>query len=178
MHRTIHLVLPLTLAALVACDRSPSSQPAATGSKTAQSHDHDHDHAHDHDHDHGHGEGSGMAGHGSGHHGPAMELGTLDLEGLAIHLTRDEGAIVAGGDAAIDATITGAEPLAVRFWIGSRDGRGSTKARATIEDPHEPNRWHTHVEIPSPLPDGAQLWIEVELEGGVKRVGGVDLKAG
>jgi hypothetical protein len=63
----------------------------------------------------------------------------------------------------------------VRFWIGLQDANGSVKAK--IEDPKEPNRWHTHTEVPSPLPEGSKLWVEVEIEGGQKTAGSIDLKA-
>lgn len=180
--RPAALVTGLSLASLVACKpATPPAPPAAPAAAPANqqqpadaSHgeDHDHDHAKngDHDHDHDHKPGS--------HGGPVVDLGSIDLEGITVAVTRDEGPITAGGDSPIDATITGAEPIAVRFWIGTRDGRGSVKAKAAVEDPHAPNRWHTHVEIPNPMPEGSQLWIEVELEGGARKVGGVDLKAG
>lgn len=166
--RPMALLSSLSLAAAVAC--KPATPPAPTAQQPATDpHDADHDHARaaDHGHDHTHGS----------HGGSVVDLGSFEIDGITVAVTRDEGAITPGGDSPIDATITGAEPIAVRFWIGTRDGRGSVKAKAAVEDPHEPNRWHTHVEIPNPMPEGAQLWIEIELEGGVRKLGGVDLKA-
>jgi hypothetical protein len=43
-------------------------------------------------------------------------------------------------------------------------------------DHAEPNRWHTHAEVPSPLPDGSLPWIEIENGAGETSVGCVDLK--
>ena len=63
----------------------------------------------------------------------------------------------------------------MRFWIGSADARGSIKARAEIEIPAEPNHWHTHAEVPDPLPAGGKLWVEIEDEKGVKHVASFDL---
>lgn len=112
--------------------------------------------------------------------GKVIELGQATVANFAVKATRDEGPITAGKDAPIDVTVTPAEgakgPVAVRFWIGTRDAKGSVKARAAIEDPKEPTRWHTHAEIPNPIPGDARLWVEVEAIGGVKTVESFDLK--
>ena len=70
-----------------------------------------------------------------------------------------------------------AKATAVRFWIGTEDAKGSVKAKADIENPAEPNRWHTHAEIPNPLPAGCKLWVEIETDTGEKVVGSFDLKS-
>ncbi len=118
--------------------------------------------------DHGH-------DHGDGHdHGATTDLGEQTAGGLVVWASRD-GEVKAGGEASIDAKISGgtAKVIAVRFWIGTEDAKGSVKAKAELE--HE--SWHSHVEAPSPLPAGAKLWIEVEAEGGAKTTLGFDLKA-
>lgn len=139
------------------------------GNETPKPHVHGPDCKHDEKAD-GHTHGSGKV----------IDLGTATAGGFALKATRDEGAVVAGKDAPIDVVVTPAEgakaPVAVRFWIGTRDAKGSVKARAGIEDPKEPMRWHTHAEIPNPLPSDAKLWVEVEAVGGVKSVESFDLK--
>lgn len=134
----------------------------------AAAHDHDHDHADgqaDHDHDH--------AEHNDGHaHGATTQLGEQESGGFKIKASRD-GDLKAGGDAPIDVWVTGgAKIAAVRFWIGTEDGKGSIKAKAELES----DNWHTHAEVPDPLPAGAKLWVEVEAEGGAKTSVGFDLK--
>jgi hypothetical protein len=119
--------------------------------------------------------------HAPGHGGAVIALGAGTIGGFSVVATRDQGPIVAGKDAPIDVTVTpadggGARPTAVRFWIGVEDGAGSVKARAEIENPAEPNRWHTHAEIPSPLPAGSKLWVEIEDQSGAKATGSFDLK--
>ena len=52
----------------------------------------------------------------------------------------------------------------------------SVKAKAAIEDPAQPNRWHTHAEIPSPLPEGSALWVEIEIADGATTHSSFDLK--
>ena len=70
-----------------------------------------------------------------------------------------------------------AKATAVRFWIGTQDAKGSIKAKAEVEDPKDPNRWHVHAEIPNPLPAASKLWVEIESSTGEKHVVGFDLKS-
>jgi hypothetical protein len=119
--------------------------------------------------------GGGAAGHG----GSIIELGTATIGPFAVRASRDQAEITAGGDAPIDVWLTGgdiATVTAVRFWIGTEQGENFVKARADIEIPSEPNHWHTHAEVPSPLPSGAALWVEIEV-GGKKHAGSFDLRA-
>ncbi len=121
------------------------------------------------------------AKHDAGHGGPVIDLGTATIGGFSAKVTRDQGDIVAGKDAPIDVTVTPAagtqtKVAAVRFWIGTEDGSGSVKAKSEIENPAEPNRWHTHAEIPDPLPTGSKLWVEVEDDSGRRNVASFDVK--
>jgi hypothetical protein len=118
----------------------------------------------------------------AGHGGAVIQLGTSTIGGFDVKATRDEGQIIAGKDAPIDVTVTpsagrAAKATAVRFWIGTEDAKGSVKAKADIEDPKAPNRWHTHAEIPNPIPTGSKLWVEIEDDKGGKSVGSFELKA-
>lgn len=164
--------------ALAGCeDKKPSETPAPA---KAEGHGHDHGdgHAHDHDHERGGDDASRKAGHG----GPVIALGEQNIGSFSASATRDEGQIVAGKDAPVDVTVTqtagaSAKVVAVRLWIGTEDARGSVKAKAEVENPEEPNRWHAHVEIPSPLPEASRLWVEIEDDQGGTSAGGFDLKA-
>lgn len=49
------------------------------------------------------------------------------------------------------------------------------KAKAEGGDAKNPSHWHSHTEAPSPLPEGAKLWVEIETSAG-KVVGSFDLK--
>ena len=158
--------------------KSEPSKPASSGTTTQKDHDHKDGDGHDHDdatqaspmsagsHD-GH-------DHGDGHdHRATTELGEQSAGGFTIKALRD-GEIVAGKDAAIDVSVTGgtAKVNAVRIWIGTQDGKGSMKAKAQLEK----NNWHTHVEIPSPLPAGSKLWVEIESENSERTVVDFNLK--
>lgn len=111
---------------------------------------------------------------GDGHsHGATTELGEQPAGGYTVKASRD-GEVTPGKDAPIDAWVSGgtAKVSAVRFWIGTEDAKGSVKAKAELER----DNWHTHAEIPNPLPEGSRLWVEIESEGGEKSVVGFDLK--
>jgi hypothetical protein len=144
---------------IVGCEKKSESPTPAPAPATTGGTDNGHDHA------------------PTGAHGPAIALGESAIGAFRCVVTRDEGPITAGGDAAIDATITGEGAIAaVRFWIGTQDAKGSIKAKAEIENPAEPNRWHTHAEIPNPMPTGAMLWVEIETAAGEKLAGSFELR--
>lgn len=174
--------VPLVVIGTVAgCDGGDGAKQGAASK--ADDHDHDHDHgADDHDHDHDHAAEASESGHVPGHGGTVVALGEQAIGSFMAVATRDAGEIAAGKEAPIDVTVTpgaegGARVSAVRFWIGTEDAKGSVKARASIEDPNSPSRWHTHVEIPSPVPAGSRLWVEIEDDKGVTSVGSFELGA-
>ncbi len=143
------------------CGEGSSSQGAA-------SHDHDHDHAHDHDHGH---DASTAAAKDEGH-GATVELGEQKAGEFNVKASRD-GDVKAGAELPVDIWITGgAKVSAVRFWVGAEDAKGSMKAKAELEK----DNWHTHGEVPSPMPEGSKLWIEIEADGGAKTLVSFDLK--
>ncbi len=171
----ILILAPLAaVSTLTGCeDKKPAtSSPGSTGASGKKADDHGHDHDHDH---------AGSTPLAPGHGGPVIDLGEQVIGTFSAKATRDQGDIVAGKDAPIDVSITPAagsalKTIAVRFWIGTQDAKGSAKAKAEIEDAKNPNRWHTHVEIPSPLPAGSKLYVEIEDDKGGKNVGGFELK--
>lgn len=150
------LAVATTLALVPACDsRSPNpASSAPTPGPVAGSDTHD---------------TAGESGHG-----PTTPLGEQVVDGFTVKASRD-GDVKPGGDAPIDVWISGgsAKITAVRFWIGTEDAKGSVKARAEIER----DNWHTHAEVPNPLPEGSRLWVEIEAEGGAKTIAGFDLAA-
>lgn len=169
--RTIAAVSAVSLVAFASllggCEKKADSAKPAAG-----------DHSHDDGHDHGTADaskgGGADAGHADDHaHGATTELGEQSAGGFAIKASRD-GDIVAGKDAPIDVWVTGgaSKVAAVRFWIGTEDAKGSVKAKAELEK----DNWHTHAEIPSPMPAGSKLWVEVETEKGERTVVGFELK--
>jgi hypothetical protein len=103
-----------------------------------------------------------------------LPLGETSVAGLKLVATMDapvskEG----GGEGAFDLVITGGKPKAVRFWVGTEAGTESVKAKAEEETP---DNWHTHAEVPKPLPAGSKFWAEVEPPTGAPFKVSFDLK--
>lgn len=158
--RTIAVLSTVSFVAIAStlggCEKKADPAKPVAGAETPAKTD---DHAHKEGDDH--------------HHGATTELGEQSEGGFAIKASRD-GDVVAGKDAAIDVWVTGgtSKVAAVRFWIGTQDAKGSVKAKAELEK----DNWHTHAEIPSPMPEGSKLWVEVETDKGERTVVGFDLK--
>jgi hypothetical protein len=109
----------------------------------------------------------GAAG-GKDSHANQVAIGELEKNGLKFKAVQDEP-VKAGGEAAFDLLVTGypagGKPKAVRFWVGVESGDGSLKAKASEESP---DSWHTHAEVPNPMPAGSKFWAEVEPATGEK----------
>lgn len=190
--RTFTLLSALSIAVgaapLAGCEKkaepvSPAPVKSA-GTAAPKLDDHDHKEGDGHDHDN---PAAGMDAethddHGHGHAGASIALGEQTIGPFTVAASRDEGQIVAGKDASINANVTpaagsAAKATAVRFWIGTQDGKGSVKAKAEMENPADPTKWHVHAEIPDPMPAGSTLWVEIEDDKGEKTVVGFDLKS-
>jgi len=171
---TLCTVVAVSLAVVPACGPKEPDSQEATADKAA--HDHEHGPNGEHaDHD----ESMESA---DGHSGAVIELGTSTIGPFDVLATRDEGLIVAGNDAFIDVTVTPTagstvKAVSVRLWIGTEDAKGSVKAKSEIENPAEPSHWHTHAEIPNPIPEGSRLWIEIENDNGETVTGSFELKS-
>lgn len=169
--RTLILASMLSVAvALAGCERKPESGKPATGGSSGAAKPDDHGHKPGEKDDHDHGKEADT--HGA--HGPSIELGSATVNGMKVKAARDAGEIKAGGDAAVDVWVDGGlgNAAAVRFWIGTEDAKGSIKAKAEVEE----GKWHTHAEVPSPLPAGSKLWVEIEGKDGNKSVASFELK--
>ncbi|MFN7020405.1 MAG: hypothetical protein ACK4WH_03645 [Phycisphaerales bacterium] len=141
-------------AAAVGGQRGAGAAKPADASAASKAHDHDHDH----DHDHG--------------HGPTTQLGEQQVGGFTVKASRD-GDVTPGGDMPVDVWVTGGavKVSVVRLWIGTQDAKGSMKARAELEK----DNWHTHADVPKPMPEGSKLWVEFETDKGDKHLAGFDL---
>jgi hypothetical protein len=103
-------------------------------------------------------------------------LGETTVNGLKIRGLQDEP-IKPGGEGAFDLQVTGypagGKPRAVRFWVGTESGDESVKALAAEETP---DNWHTHAEVPNPIPAGSKFWAEIEPASGEKFKVSFDLR--
>ena len=103
-----------------------------------------------------------------------LPLGEKTVGSLKLVATMDAPVKAAGGgEGAFDVVITGGKPKAVRFWVGTEDAKGSVKAKAEEETT---DNWHTHAEVPQPLPPNSRFWVEVAPPTGEKFVASFDLK--
>lgn len=106
-------------------------------------------------------------------HGAHIELGTKTVAGIEIE-AEQEGALKPGSEGGFEFTLNGGQkPKAVRAWVGVESGEGSTKAKAEEE---EGGKYHAHVEVPSPIPPGSKVWVEIEPQAGDKVKASFDLK--
>ena len=111
--------------------------------------------------------------HGSAEHA-RLPIGQQTVGTLTLVATMDAPVNAAGGgEGAFDVVIKPTKPKAVRFWVGTESGEGSVKAKAEEETP---DNWHTHAEVPDPLPAGSKFWVEVEPPTGDTFTRSFDLK--
>ncbi len=117
--------------------------------------------------------GAGKAGgdHGDHGHGEGGAIGTATIGAWTVAVS---GEVKAGAEAHLDIRLSGstARPAAVRVWIGAQDGKGAMKQKADGGGAE----FHAHADVPSPIPEGAQLWVEIDDGKGGKSVGGFPLK--
>jgi len=104
-------------------------------------------------------------------HGKAVDLGSATLGAHTVVAER-HGDLVAGKTATFELAVGPAAtpPKAVRLWVGLEDGKGSTKAKADLEDA-KLGLYHAHVEVPAPLAADARLWVSVEAADGAASKG-------
>jgi hypothetical protein len=96
----------------------------------------------------------------------SARIGSIEVRAFQL------AAPVAGDEGDFDLVFAeGQMPDAVRGWVGNETAQGSRRTRFTRESAVQ---MHGHPEIPSPLDDGARLWIEIEV-GGARHTGSFDL---
>jgi hypothetical protein len=136
-------------------------------------------------HDHGHGEEMHTHAEGDGHNGHDAHTDEEDHDHDEDEVERELGAVAVGGTTLsigigsepvagetvhvhIDHT-AGAEPAAIRVWIGDESGAGSMKGKAVASG----DTFHGDAEVPSPMAPGSALWIEVEAADGTRTKGSI-----
>ena len=63
--------------------------------------------------------------------------------------------------------VKGGEPAAVRAWVGDEAATNVVVTKAEFEFDHH----CAHIEVPSPLPAEAKLWVEIETADGARLKG-------
>jgi len=117
---------------------------------------------HDHDHPHPHPVATPAPGDGGHVHSERTRLGQVELAGHTITVQR-VAPIEAGKEADFDLDFGKAPlPSTVRVWVGVESAIGSRKCRFERETDLS---MHGHPEVPDPIPAGAAVWVEVEVDG-------------
>ena len=103
MIRFYSVVLGLVVAVVLAgCQKENPTSSSKTSPTAGKADEHDHDHAGGHEDE-----------------GPMIELGSASAGGWTVKASRTEGSLTAGGETAIDCSVTGGSGTisAVRCWI-------------------------------------------------------------
>jgi len=135
------------------------------------------DKQHDHDHDKPHTEHDAHADGEMGHdHGDEIALGTFKAGELEIVAAQSHGAVEAGkeGHLIIQLPYKDQGASIVRAWIGTDDRTMSSVGKGTYTASH--GDYDIHAIAPTPLPENAQWWVEVEKPDGTKLLGSVTPK--
>jgi hypothetical protein len=106
------------------------------------------------------------------HTGPKHDLGTQIIGGYTVAAARFAD-VKPGAETVVELAVTGGsgKPKAVRAWIGTESGEGSTKAKGEGKG----DDYDIHLEVPANVAPGAKLWVEIEIDAGKPR-GSFDLK--
>jgi hypothetical protein len=101
------------------------------------------------------------------HKGEKKDLGSKEVAGYTVKVTQI-GDVKAGEETIFTLVVSGGtgKPKAIRAWLGVEGAEGSAKTKCEDEE----KEWHAHVEVPKPIPDKSQLWLEVETADGKKKV--------
>ncbi len=100
-------------------------------------------------------------------------VGTLTLGAYTIVIHQEGAAVAPGATSRFVMKVSGGTPTTVTGWIGLATGEGSAKKVATY-DPKDSD-FDDDVVAPTPIPAGAQLWVEVDTNG-KKDVGAIAWK--
>ena len=101
-------------------------------------------------------------GHGAEHALGDVALGEHKVQVVVL------GDVEAGKEADFDVRFAAGSkrPETLRAWIGVESGQGSMKTRFANEGD---TVMHGHVQVPSPIPEGSKVWIEIEAAAGTSK---------
>ena len=90
-------------------------------------------------------------------------MGSSDLGDFKIKVA-SIGEITPGKEGVLDGEVSGGSLAAIRAWVGVESAKGSLKSKMGVSG----KGFHGHVEVPTTLPDGSAIWLEVEDAAGKK----------
>ena len=104
-----------------------------------------------------------------------VALGEFDIDGYIVKAAQGHGNVEPGKEGHLVITLPYKDDGAsvTRAWIGSGDRTMSSVGKGEYAPSHDD--YDIHAIAPSPLPDGAKWWLEIEKPDGTKAVGSIPL---
>ncbi len=101
-------------------------------------------------------------------------IGTVTIGDMQVELAQGHGAVAAGqeGHLVVKLPYNDNGATIVRAWIGTEDRTLSFVGRGEYAPDH--NDYDIHAMAPTPLPENAKWWIEIEKPDGTKVVGSAE----
>ena len=110
--------------------------------------------------------------HTAGHEEGEKTTYELTLANIALEVRyRGDGTPGSALDVSL-ITVNGERPATIRVWVGVESGKGSRKTKVHSHGA----TYHAVAAVPSDIPEGSALWIEVQTLNGEKESGSIDLQ--
>ena len=168
--KRIYIILPTLLTiALFGCEGNQESvaKPVQETPETHNESVHTESHAEE-----AHTDGHDNAGHTHSHEESGKTTYELTLANVALEVRyRGDGTPGSELDVSLR-SVGGDRPATIRVWVGVESGKGSRKTKVHSHGA----TYHAHAHVPSNLPEGSALWIEVQTVNGEKESGSIDLQ--
>ena len=166
----IYIIVPTLLTiALFGCEGKQESTVKSV-QETPEAHEGD---AHAELHaEESHTEGHDKSSHAHSHEESGQTTYELTLANVALEVRyRGDGVPGSVLDVSLIA-VGGDRPATIRVWVGVESGKGSRKTKVHSHGA----TYHAHANVPSDLPEGSKLWVEVQAMNGEKESGSIDLQ--
>jgi len=110
-----------------------------------------------------------------GHTHDEVTLGEFDIAGIMVKAKQGHGHVEAGKEGHLVITLPYKDngETILRAWIGTEDRTMSATGKGEYAPSHDD--YDIHAVAPSPLPEGAKWWVEIEKPDGTKAVGSIPL---
>ena len=166
----IYFIVPTLLTALLLGREGKKQEEAPVVKENPETHNessHTETHAEE-----SHTEGHDKSSHAHSHEESGQTTYELTLANVALEVRyRGDGVPGSVLDVSLIA-VGGDRPATIRVWVGVESGKGSRKTKVHSHGA----TYHAHANVPSDLPEGSKLWVEVQAMNGEKESGSIDLQ--
>jgi len=166
----IYFIVPTLLTALLLGCEGKKQEEAPVVKETPETHN-------ESSHTETHAEENHTEGHDNSNHAHSHEEGgktthKITLANVALEVRyRGDGTPGSELDVSLR-TVGGNRPATIRVWVGIESGKGSRKTKVHSHG----STFHAHANVPSELPKGSALWIEVQTTNGERESGSIELQ--